>query len=259
MSTDKTPPNRKYYRRQPTFDGSSTWVQVVDSISTPTMRAPLERIRIVLADDHHIVLQGLEQMLTSAGQIEVVGTAHDAREAHSLLLTHEPDLLLTDLNMPGLNGLEMIAQFRRDFPKLKIVVLSMYRDGRIRKGLKQEGVAAYLLKNTTQRDLIQVISRVAKDQPVAMPEVDHLAQEEFDVDLGVNGNVRDRFVAKFALGKREMEIFQLIALGKSSADIASELSISIETVHSHRKNIKYKTGMKNSAEMAAFAVRNGLI
>ena len=107
-------------------------------------------------------------MLQGQGGIEVTGVASNSRESLSLLHEKRPDILLTDLNMPGLNGLDMLTEIRRDFPDLRIVVLSMYRDARIRKGLKKLNIAAYLLKNTSQQDLITVLQKVAQNQPVAM-------------------------------------------------------------------------------------------
>ena len=257
--SSSTSPRRKFYRKQQMEDSGYIWEQVPASMDHETPDIAPPEIRVVLADDHQIVVQGLQNMLQGQGGIEITGVASNSRESLSLLHEKRPDILLTDLNMPGINGLDMLTEIRRDFPDLRIVVLSMYRDARIRKGLKKLNIAAYLLKNTSQQDLITVLQKVAQDQPVAMPQINHLEEHGYDVDLGMDSQLKDNFIERFSLGKRELEILKLIAQGKSSQAIADGLFISIETVHSHRKNIKVKTGLKNSAEVAAFAVRNGLV
>lgn len=215
-------------------------------------------LRLVIADDHQIVVEGLKSMIEPTDDMAVVALCNSYRETKSALQDHTPDLLVTDLNMPGLNGVDMIEAIRKDFPKLKILVLTMYYDIRLMKGLRSLEVSGYLLKSTAQSELIKAIRTVGDGGKIEDPTINRLA-EGYDFALGQEDDIKDNFLRKYALGKRELEILTLIGLGKSSQDIADALNISIETVHTHRKNIKFKVGLKNTAEITAFAIRNGLI
>ncbi len=218
----------------------------------------MDKTRIVVVDDHQIVVEGLVAMLNSSDQIEVCATANNMREAVSRLSECTPQVLLTDLNMPGKNGVEMIKDIRAQFPFLKILVLTMYYDVRLMKELEQCEIDGFLLKNTTREDLLNAIQSVVQGGHYKHASLESLSSN-YDFAVSMDDEIKDSFLRQYALGKRELEILMLVALGKSSQEIADSLHISIETVSTHRKNIKYKIGLKNSAEIAAFAVRNQLI
>lgn len=220
--------------------------------------SPATQVRIVVADDHQIVLHGLESMMRDAADLCIVALCNNYREIESALREHPTDLLLTDLNMPGLNGVDMISAIRKDFPELKIMALTMYFDTRLIKALRTLNVAGYLLKSTAHNELIRAIRTVADGGLLEDPTLNKLV-DTAKFQLDEHSEVRDDFIKKYALGKREIEILVEIASGKSSQEIADALHISIETVHSHRKNIKYKAGLKNTAEITAFAIHNGLV
>ncbi|NNE54576.1 MAG: response regulator transcription factor [Flavobacteriales bacterium] len=218
----------------------------------------MEKIKIAIADDHQIVVEGLAAMLDRNDEIEISGTANEMRETISVLTDHRSDVLLTDLNMPGKNGIPMLNELRGQFPFLKILVLTMYYDTKLMKELEQCDIDGYLLKNSTKEDLLEAIRTVMTGGKYKHKSLEALSTN-YDFAVSMGDDIKDSFLRQYSLGKRELEILLLVALGKSSQEIADNLHISIETVGTHRKNIKYKIGLKNSAEIAAFAVRNQLI
>lgn len=249
-----------FYSKQTNPDNRSVWVPSSEPNLVSVVQEPhLSALRVAIADDHQIVVEGLQVMLQGAKGIDIVGVSSNSRESMQVLREKNVDVLVTDLNMPGLNGVEMIAEIRKNWPDLKIVVLTMYHDARLLKRLKTHNIEAYLLKNTSKQDLASTVLKVAEGQTFLPPDLGHTQSGDFEYSNSDSENIQDSFVSKYALGKRELEIFALIAQGLSSQEIAEQLFISIETVHSHRKNIKFKTNLKNTAEITAFAVRNGLI
>lgn len=251
---------RTFYSRNKNTHNKSVWVPSQEPTNVHLVQEPLpSMLKVAIADDHQIVVEGLQVMLSGAEGIDIVGVSANGRESLQVLHEKQVDVLVTDLNMPGLNGVEMIAEIRQNWPDLKIIVLTMYHDARLLKRLKKQKIEAYLLKNTSKQDLAATVQAVADGKTFLPPELEFTQSGDFEYSNSSADNIQDTFVAKYALGKRELEIFTHIARGTSSQEIADQLFISIETVHSHRKNIKFKTGLKNTAEITAFSVRNGLI
>ncbi|MCB0762091.1 MAG: response regulator transcription factor [Flavobacteriales bacterium] len=218
----------------------------------------MENIRMVIADDHQLVLQGLVAILEKEEDFEIVGTAHNMRESVTQLQKGGIDVLLTDLNMPGKNGLEMLQELQQGFPFTKIVVITMYYDRNLVAQLDEMQIDGYLLKHASGEELVEAIRSVHFGEKYRQDSLRDMSGD-YDFAFSIDNEIKDSFVKQYALGKREMEVLLLVALGKSSQEIADALHISSETVGTHRRNIKYKVGLKNTAEIAAFAVRNQLI
>lgn len=218
----------------------------------------MEKTRVVIADDHQIVVEGLAAMINNHDDFTVCGTANDMRQCVTQLRECTPDILLTDLNMPGKNGVPMLNELREQFPFLKIIVLTMYYDVRLMKELEGCEINGFMMKNSTSQDLIDALSAVKAGNLYKHPKLESL-DANYDFAISMNDEIKDAFSRQYSLGNRELEVLMLVALGKSSPEIAESLHISVETVSTHRKNLKYKIGLKNSAEIAAFAVRNQLI
>lgn len=197
-------------------------------------------------------------MLEKDARFTVVGTAGQMRETVSCLTNQKADVLLTDLNMPGKNGIPMVRELRAQFPFVKIVVLTMYYDARLVKELEACDIDGFLLKNSEGQDLHEAILTVQKGAKYRHKALDQLLSS-YDFAISMDDDIKDAFHRQYSLGKRELEVLILVAMGKNSQEIAKSLEISKETVNTHRKNLKYKVGLKNTAEIAAFAVRNQLI
>ncbi len=216
-------------------------------------------IKIVIIDDHQIVVEGLKAVLKDSNKIEVVGTGNNMREGISQIKKLQPDILLTDLNMPGKNGVEMLKEFEIQFPRLKIIVLTMYFDNRLLKELNNKcNIKGCLPKNCASDELKKAINNVYKGENLRQVKLLNF-NKKYDFAINLNDEIKDTFVRKYSLGTRELEVFTLVAMGKNSQEIANSLHLSTETISTHRRNIKRKTGLENTAQIAAFAVRNQLI
>ena len=218
----------------------------------------MDPIRLILADDHLMFVEGLEAMLAGDPQFEVKATAANMRELVSCMTSTKCDVLLTDLNMPGKNGVQMIQELRQQFPFVKVVVLTMYYDHRLMKELEALGIHGFLLKNSTREELMTALVNVAEGGNYRQSSLNKMLTDA-DFVISMDDEIIDSFHRQYSLGKREFEVLLLVAMGKSSVEIAKQLGISVDTVNTHRKNIKFKMDLKNTAEIAAFAVRNQLI
>ncbi len=208
-----------------------------------------DSIHLVIADDHVLFIDGLKLLLKDESHIVIDDVANDGKELLHLLEYQQPDLILLDINMPKLNGLEATGFIKRSYPKIKIVILSTYNDNHIIEKAKQHGANGYLLKNCNKEDLLQTINLVDSGQssfPYRTPKNDNVF------------NSNDDFLKQFGLTKREAEIIQLIKGDLSNQDIADKLYLSIYTIETHRKNIMQKLGLKSPAALMKFIIENGL-
>ena len=192
-----------------------------------------EKIRIMLADDHPLFIEGLSMMLRREPDFELCDIANNGREVLEMLPTTKPDLILLDINMPKMNGLETIKYIRQSYPSVKIVMLSGY---------------GYLLKSSQRDELIHTIKMVYSGALFATPQHDQPAPGEFLVN--------DKFLAQFNLTKRERELIQLIKNGMTNQDIAQNLHLSVYTVETHRKNIMQKLKLNSPGALMKFIIEN---
>ena len=215
----------------------------------------MKQIRVVLADDHKLMRTGLRLIVDQHPEFAVVGEADDGREAVSLVETLRPDVIVMDIGMPRLNGIEAAAQITGAHPEIAVVMLSMHSDeGYILRALKA-GARAYLLKDSAEADLSRAITAVIEGKSFFSPAVSKVLLEDYMRKLSRSG-AEDSFDL---LSPREREILQLVAEGNSSKEVAALLSLSIHTVETHRSNIMQKLNLRGMPELILYAVRKGLI
>ncbi len=207
-----------------------------------------EKIRIMLADDHPLFIEGLTMMLGREPSFELCGVANNGREVLEMLPTTLPDMILLDINMPKMNGLETIKYIKQSYPSVKIVMLSGYFDDAIIKEAKAKGANGYLLKSSNKEELIQTIKMVYSGSVFSTPHHEEPAAGEFLVN--------DKFLQQFNLTKREREIIQHIKDGLTNHEIAETLHLSVYTVETHRKNIMQKLKLNSPGALMKFIIEN---
>jgi two-component system, NarL family, response regulator NreC len=211
--------------------------------------------RILIADDHGIVRQGLRLILEQKPQFEVVGEASDGLEAIELAQSLKPDLIIMDIAMRNLNGLDATSRILALLPDTKILVLSMYaEEGYLIRALNA-GVRAYLLKDNAEADLFRAIEVVEDGKPFFSPAIAEMLVEDYMRALKERG-LTDSYDL---LSPREKEVLQILAEGKTNKEVASLLGLSPHTVDTHRANLMQKLGLRNLAELILYAVRKKLI
>ncbi len=209
---------------------------------------------IVLVDDHHVVRQGLRTLLSSEPDFRIIGEAADGLEAIKVLEATQPDILVLDLMMGGVNGLEVARQAAKRFPKTGVIILSMYgNEGYVLEALKA-GVKAYVLKESTSEELVRAIRKVATGQRYLSPPLSERAIEAYTQKS--EGNSIDRYDT---LTSREREVLHIVAQGRTNAEIAKLLNISPRTVEIHRAKMMHKLGIRTQTELLRYALERGIL
>lgn len=212
-------------------------------------------IRILLADDHGIVRQGTRSLLEKETDIAVVGEAEDGRTAVEMAGTLKPDIVVMDIAMPQLNGLDAAAQIVRRQPEVGIIILSMHEEEDYLVRALSAGVRGYLLKDTAQIDLVRAVRSVAQKKAFFSPAIAQMMVEDFTRQMQKKG-IADSYEL---LTEREREILQLLAEGKSNKEAATVLDVSPYTIETHRNNLMQKLNLHNTAEIVLYAVRKKII
>ncbi len=212
-------------------------------------------IRILIVDDHGIVRAGLRLLLNRIAGIEVVGEASDGREAVRLAETLAPNIVLIDIAMPLLNGLEAARQISGDNPRIGIIVLSMYMDESYILRAIDAGAKGYLIKDNADDELEAAIRSVAAGRPFFSKVIAQALSEDHVSAMRKHGAKRSYDL----LTEREREVLHLLAEGKSNKETAAVLNLSPYTVDTHRTNLMQKLGLHNTAEIVLYAVRNAII
>ena len=212
-------------------------------------------LRILIADDHTLVRQGLRKILEAQTGWEVVAEAGDGREAIKKALELLPDVVILDIAMPRLNGVEAVQQIVRRAPNIRVLVLSMYVDEAYVNRTVRAGALGYLLKDSADVDLIRAVAAVSSGKSFFSPAVARIILDEYGRQLSEKGAV-DRYDT---LSEREREVFQLIAEGNSNKEVADMLHISPATVETHRSRLMEKLDVHSTAELVLCAVRKGVI
>jgi DNA-binding NarL/FixJ family response regulator len=210
-------------------------------------------IKILLADDHKITRDGLKALLESQKNMIVIGEAENGRQAVRLASDLAPDVIVMDINMPELNGIEATRQIIAELPETKIIALSMYSDKRYVVGMLKAGVSGYLLKNCAFDELVSAITAVVANQNYMSQKIANTVMKDY-------ANILESSDSSPAsmLTAREREVLQLIAEGLKTKDIATRIHVSVKTVETHRQQVMRKLNAKSVAELTKIALREGL-
>lgn len=210
-------------------------------------------IKIILADDHKIVRQGLRTLLASEPDMEVVGEANDGRQTLRLAQELAPDVIIMDISMPDLNGIDATSQILSDCPGVKVIALSMHSDSLFVLNMLRSGALGYLLKDCALEELVMAIRTVMQQKTYISPGV----SETLIMDFAHSWPAQPSS-AYSILTSREREVLQLVTEGKGTLQIAGSLGLSSKTVEAHRKQIMNKLGLHSVAELTKYAIRQGL-
>jgi DNA-binding NarL/FixJ family response regulator len=212
----------------------------------------MSKIKILLVDDHQIIIDGLKSLLCNSGEITVAGEANNGREALRILDLIEIDVVLMDIDMPVMNGIDTLKEIRRRGSAVKVIILSMHNEAGMIKSLVNLGANGYLLKSSSQDEVVNAIRKVADGQSYFSTEVTLSLLNKSQNGIQTNPQVE-------LLTDRETEIIQLIAEGFSNKEIGDKLFISHRTVDTHRTNLMKKLNVSNIAGLISYAIKNGIV
>ena len=215
----------------------------------------MKKLRILLADDHVVMRTGLRALLERQPNLEVVGESENGRETVKLAASLQPDVVVMDVGMPLLNGIEATKTIVTERPATAVVILSMHADESYVMRALSAGARGYLLKDSAAADLLGAIQAVSQGKSFFSPKVSHFLADDYVRVLKQKGAVDSYDL----LTSREREILQLLAEGKANKEVAAALNISAYTVETHRSHILQKLNLHNSAEVVLYAVRKGLL
>ncbi len=215
----------------------------------------MKRITVLLAEDHMIVREGYRRMLEMEAGLQVVGEAADGRQAIALVKKLRPEVVLMDIAMPQLNGLEATRRIVKDIPAARVLILSAYGDDVYVQQAVLLGAAGYLIKHTSANSLARAIREVRKGKTFFSPSI---AKRLHDLSLESPAG-RRAIKKKAGLSSREVEVLQLIAEGKANKQVAAELGISIKTVEKHRQRLMNKLDLHDTAGLTRYAIAAGII
>jgi DNA-binding NarL/FixJ family response regulator len=209
-------------------------------------------VKIVIADDHQMFIDGVKVLIRNEKRFEIIGEALNGEQALELVEKLSPQILITDINMPGMSGTELTKLVKQKFPETKVLVLTMYNDREIISEIFSTDAEGYILKNTGKQELIAALSRLADDGTFYSNEVMSVMLSQAKKEKKIREQTE-------ILSPRELEIIQLITQEFSTAQIAEKLFISPRTVDTHRKNIIAKTGVRTIVGLIRFAYNNDLV
>ena len=217
----------------------------------------MDKIRVLIADDHQVVREGLSTLLNNNQDIEVVGLARDGLDAVNKVRELLPEVVLMDISMPKMNGVEATRQIRRENPHIRIVVLTMYDEEEYIFDLVQAGASGYLLKDADSAQIAKAIRAVAQGESLIHPAVASKILTEFSLLASGKGRKPGRL--DHDLTDREITVLKLVAEGKTNKEIANDLDLSEKTVKNHVRNIFHKLHVYDRTQAAIHAIRRGII
>ncbi len=215
------------------------------------------KIKIVIADDHFIFIEGIKALLKDINEVSMAGEAADGEQLLEILKSKDVDVVLMDVNMPKVNGIEATKAIMSNFPKVKVIGLTMHEDSKSISDMMKAGASGYLLKTTGRSELLSAITKVSNGErylsnEVSMKLIDRMLDNKSEP-------VQSADVRHPNITKRELEIVKLIAQEMTNEQIAKHLNNSPMTIITHRKNLLRKIGVKNTAGLIRYAVQNGLV
>ena len=211
-------------------------------------------LKVVIADDHMIVRDGLRSLLERQPDMEVVAEADNGRIALKLVKELSPDVVIMDIGMRELNGIDATRQIVKMSPGVKVLALSMYSDKRFIKGMLKAGASGYMLKDSAFKELIDAIRVIIVNKIYISPSVANIITEDY-----LKQSPESDSSTRSLLSSRELEVLQLLVEGMSTKQIASSLRLSIKTIESHRSRIMKKIDVNNIADLTRYAIREGII
>jgi DNA-binding NarL/FixJ family response regulator len=211
------------------------------------------KVRILLADDHQIMREGLKALLGRRSSLEVIAEAENGIQALSIARKDRPDVIVMDIAMPDINGIEVTRQLKSELPDIKIIALSMHSDRRFVSEILKAGASAYVLKHAAFEDLEKAIKAVMTGRTFLSADILEAVVSDYVSQLSSS-----EYDAYRQLSDRERQVLQLLAEGNSTKEIAFKLHVSVKTIESHRQNIMNKLGIRTLAGLTKFAVREGL-
>ena len=215
----------------------------------------MEKIKLLLADDHTILREGLKLILNKEHDFEVVGEANDGRETIKLVEILRPDVVIMDITMPLLNGLEATRQIKKRFPEVDVIVLTVHEAEEYVYQVFDAGASGYLCKKSAHKDLVYAVRTICSGEYFISPTISKSVIKEY-ITKTVPAHKNDNY---HALTEREREILQLIAEGNSNKQISDIINVSIKTVEVHRAHIMEKLDVHNTANLTRYAIRKGIV
>lgn len=213
----------------------------------------MKAISVLLADDHELVRAGLRSLLQSIPGVKVVAEADDGRTALDLVRMHQPDVVLMDIAMPGLNGLEATARIVKECPRTRVIILSMHKAEEYVLNALRSGASGFLLKDASPSELTMAVQSVARGESYLSPPISRQVIENYRLRMGESANPLD------LLTPRQRETLQLIAEGRSTKEIAGLLDVSVKTVETHRAQLMERLDVHAVAGLVRYAIRTGLV
>lgn len=211
------------------------------------------RLRVLLVDDHQLMREGLRRILEDTADIEVVGEAQDGLAALAAVAATHPDVVLMDVSMNGVNGIDATQRLRQAHPEIKVVGLSTHADKRYVRNMIRAGAAGYVLKESASEDLLRAVHAAAQGGHYLSPQITGCLLETWKATKEQRSSS-----AYELLAPREREVLKLLSEGKTSKEIGVALQLAVKTVETHRRNISHKVGLHSIAELTKYAVREGL-
>jgi DNA-binding NarL/FixJ family response regulator len=211
---------------------------------------PIERMKILIVDDHEMVRKGLRSLLEEQPDLEVVAEARNGREAVTKAREHKPDVVVMDFTMPELNGREATRQIRKELPETEVLILTMHESEELAREIVADGAKGYVLKSQAGNALVEAIRSIAQHKPYFTTRLETFVYKGY-----LNQTTRE----SPTLTPREREIVQLIAEGKSNKEVAIALDISTKTAETHRTNIMRKLDLHSAGDLVRYAIRNRLV
>ena len=205
----------------------------------------MDKIKLLIVDDHHILVDGLKNLFDQTAHIQVIGTAMTGEECRRALLHELPDVILLDISLPDVNGIDLCKEIKTAYPEIKIVALSSFNEYAIVRRMIDHGVSGYVVKNAMPEEIIQSVEMVMQDETFFCEEIDLL--------------LRRRSIHPVWLTPREKELLGFIVEGYTNAEIAEKMFLGVETINSYRKNLLVKMGARNTAVLVRMALEQKLV
>jgi two-component system response regulator NreC len=210
-------------------------------------------IKLVLADDHNLIRAGLQSLIEKETDLQIIGQASDGRQTVSLVQKLKPDIVIMDISMPGLNGIEATRQIKAMNENIKVIALSVHEEASYVRRMLKAGASGYLVKHSEFKELVEAIRAVAREQLYLSPHVSNQLVQDYLKHLP-----NDESTAFSMLSEREREILQLLAEGKTKQEIGGILFLSVKTIDSHRLNIMNKLKITTFSDLIRYAIREGI-